>query len=81
MTRLHYAYQTNTSETCTSFQPHSSAPADKDLVEAEKRVKDQEAHVLRLIVQGAPTQSAEDLLQRLMATAEAMRERRRQTRG
>jgi hypothetical protein len=36
---------------------------------------------LRLIVQGAPTQSAEDLLRRLMAAAEAMKKRRRPARG
>jgi hypothetical protein len=58
-------------------QLHSAAPAERDIREAEARVREQEAHVLRLIVQGAPTQSAEDVLRQLMATAEAMKEQRR----
>ena len=81
MTRLENTRQKNTFDGRSAFQPRSAAPAEKDLLEAETRVKDQEAHVLRLIVQGAPTQSAEDLLFRLMAAAEAMRERRRPARG
>ncbi|HXE86956.1 MAG TPA: hypothetical protein VN524_09195 [Hyphomicrobiaceae bacterium] len=81
MTRLANTLQKNTFDSRSPFQPCSAAPAEKDLLEAEKRVTDQEAHVLRLIVQGAPTQSAEDLLRRLMAAAEAMRERRRPARG
>lgn len=51
--------------------------SDRELRETEARVREQEAHVLRLIVQGAPTQMAEDLLRRLIATAEAMRHLRR----
>jgi len=65
----------NTLKNNAAFQLRSAAPGEKDLLEAEKRVRDQEAHVLRLIVQGAPTQSAEDLLRQLMATAEAMKRR------
>jgi hypothetical protein len=60
-----------------SFSPLSTARADTDIREAEARVREQEAHVLRLIVQGAPTQFAEDLLRRLMATAEAIKAQRR----
>ena len=81
MTRLANTLQKNTFDSRSPFQPRSTAPAEKDLLEAEKRVRDQEAHVLRLIVQGAPTQSAEDLLRQLTAAAEAMRERRRPARG
>lgn len=81
MTRLANTLQKNTFDSRSSFRPCSAAPAEEALLEAEKRVRDQEAHVLRLIVQGAPTQSAEDLLRRLMAAAEAMRERRRPARG
>jgi len=72
MTRLQ-----NTLQDHAAFQPHGTASAEKEILEAEKRVRDQEAHVLRLIVKGAPTQSAEDLLRRLMATAEAMKEQLR----
>ncbi|HEX5959231.1 MAG TPA: hypothetical protein VFY92_11345 [Hyphomicrobiaceae bacterium] len=61
----------------TSVLTQSAISADRDLRQAEARVREQEAHVLRLIVQGAPTQVAEDLLRRLTATAEAMRARRR----
>jgi len=60
--------------------PLSTAPADHDIRAAEARVRDQEAHVLRLIVQGAPTQFAEDMLRRLIATAEAMKARRARAR-
>jgi hypothetical protein len=59
--------------------PLSRAPADADIRLAEARVREQEAHVLRLIVQGAPTQFAEDVLRQLLAAARAMKERRRQT--
>ncbi len=77
MTRLE-----NTVHCHAALGTHSAAPAaEKDIIEAEKRVRDQEAHVLRLIVQGAPTQSAEDQLRRLTATAEAMKEQRRLARG
>ncbi len=75
MTRLHNAAQARTVQTHTAHRRHSIAPAERDILEAEKRVKEQEAHVLRLIVQGAPTQSAEDLLRQLLATARAMKER------
>lgn len=61
----------------TSVLTQSAISADSDLRQAEARVREQEAHVLRLIVRGAPTQVAEDLLRRLTATAEAMKERRR----
>jgi hypothetical protein len=60
-----------------SSSPLSAAPADMDIREAEARVREQEAHVLRLIVQGAPTQFAEDVLRRLMAAADALKARRR----
>jgi hypothetical protein len=60
-----------------THEPNSVAPAERDIRAAEARVREQEAHVLRLIVQGAPTQSAEDVLRQLMATAEAMKEQRR----
>jgi hypothetical protein len=69
----------------TGFRPNGSAqagthaadaaPPETAIREAEARVREQEAHVLRLIVQGAPTQTAEDLLRQLTTTAQAMRER------
>jgi hypothetical protein len=49
--------------------------SDGEIAAAEARVREQEAHVLRLIVQGAPTQMAEDQLRQLMAAAEAMKKR------
>jgi hypothetical protein len=67
----------DTSQLQSASQPRSAAPADTDIREAEARVREQEAHVLRLIVQGAPTQSAEDLLRELTATVEAMKAQRR----
>jgi hypothetical protein len=77
---LQNAAQTETAQSHAAFQPHGSTPGEKDVLEAERRVKDQEAHVLRLIVQGAPTQSAEDLLRRLTATVNAMKEQLRRSR-
>jgi hypothetical protein len=62
-----------------SVRLEDTAPADPAIRAAERRVREQEAHVLRLIVQGAPTQFAEDLLRRLTAAADAMKARRRQT--
>jgi hypothetical protein len=64
----------------STTQP-DDGPAERAIREAEARVRAQEAHVLRLIVQGAPTQTAEDLLRRLTAAAQAMREKRRLSRG
>jgi hypothetical protein len=74
MTRLPNAARAGANQTPTAFEPPTTAPVEKDILDAEKRVRDQEAHVLRLIVQGAPTQSAEDLLRRLIQTAKAMKE-------
>ena len=81
MTGLRNTSLTGAAQAHTTRQPHSAAPAEKEIREAEARVREQEAHVLRLIVQGAPTQSAEDLLRQLMATVEAMKEQSRLVRG
>jgi FixJ family two-component response regulator len=70
----------SSSQLQSTSQPHSAVPADKDIREAEARVREQEANVLRLIVQGAPTQSAEDLLRELTRTAEAMKAHYRRAR-
>ncbi|HEY7548012.1 MAG TPA: hypothetical protein VH913_00700 [Hyphomicrobiaceae bacterium] len=69
----------STSRSLRSARPEDEAPADPAMRAAERRVREQEAHVLRLIVQGAPTQFAEDLLRKLTAVAEDMKARRRQT--
>ena len=62
-------------------QPTARTPSailnDSEIAAAEARVQEQEAHVLRLIVQGAPTQMAEDVLRQLTAEAEEARQRRR----
>jgi hypothetical protein len=82
MTRLHFSAQQSTTarqetaQTRATHHSYSIAPAERDIREAEKRVQEQEAHVLRLIVQGAPTQSAEDVLRELTALAEAMKRQR-----
>jgi hypothetical protein len=72
---------TNADRTHTDHHSHGAAPAEREIQEAEARVREQEVHVLRLIVQGAPTQSAEDLLRQLTATAKAMKEQLRLARG
>jgi hypothetical protein len=76
MTRLQNTARTETAQAHTAYQSHSTAPVEKDIREAEARVRAQEAHVLRLIVQGAPTQSAEDVLRELTAAAEAIKRQR-----
>ena len=67
--------------THAALQSRNAPPTDEDIREAEDRVRRQEAQVLRLIVQGAPTQSAEDRLRQLTATVQAMKERWRLARG
>jgi hypothetical protein len=42
--------------------------AEEQLIEARNRVEEQKSKLQRLIVQGAPTQAAEDLLCRLHKT-------------
>lgn len=81
MTALLNTSLTNADRTHTAHHSHSAAPAEREVQEAEARVREQEVHVLRLIVQGAPTQSAEDLLRQLTATAKAMKEQLRLARG
>jgi hypothetical protein len=39
--------------------------ADRQLSDAEQSIADQETHIRRMIVQGAPTQAAEDRLREL----------------
>jgi hypothetical protein len=39
--------------------------ADRQLSDAEQSIADQEAYIRRMIVQGAPTQAAEDRLREL----------------
>jgi hypothetical protein len=58
--------------------PHTSSQhqSDSEIAAAEARVREQEAHVLRLIVQGAPTQMAEDLLRQLTTAAEEVKRKR-----
>lgn len=47
---------------------------DKLIREVEQRIREQEARLRRMIVQGAPTQSADDVLTKLQATLRQMRE-------
>lgn len=73
MTRLQGSFHSLYSSTrsATAFL------SDSEIAAAEARVREQEAHVLRLIVQGAPTQMAEDVLRQLMAAVEQVKERKR----
>ena len=52
--------------------------ADYEVQQAQQRIDDQTALLQRMIVQGAPTQSAEDLLSELYATLRKMQEQHRQ---
>jgi hypothetical protein len=73
MTRLHGSShpRQDTAHTPSTFS------SDSEIAAAEARVREQEAHVLRLIVRGAPTQVAEDVLRQLTAAAQAIKERQR----
>ena len=61
----------------TTARTPSAFLSDSEIAAAEARVQEQEAHVLRLIVQGAPTQMAEDVLRQLTVEAEEARQRAR----
>lgn len=61
-------------------RPHDAAPADREIHEAQQFVAQQEALVRRMIVQGAPTQAAEDRLRQLQQSLSRVKEQRRQTR-
>lgn len=54
----------------------SDEPTDRHISEIQQRIKDQEVQVLRMIVQGSPTQSAEDQLRELTAALQQMQEHR-----
>ncbi len=58
-------------------QPDHTALADRCIRQAQQRVDEQRAKLQRMIAQGAPTQSAEDLLSQLCATLRQMEEQRR----
>ena len=62
-------------------RPQTAASADKLILAAEERVREQEARLRSMIVQGAPTQAAEDLLRQLHASLREMKEHRRLLRG
>jgi hypothetical protein len=72
MTRLQFSAKLQNG---TSL-PHTRTSIDNEIAAAEARVREQEAHVLRLIVQGAPTQMAEDVLRQLTAAANVVRARK-----
>jgi hypothetical protein len=57
-------------------QAYDPTRTDQRIRNIERRIKDQEALVRRMIMQGSPTQSAEDLLRELTATLRQMREHR-----
>jgi hypothetical protein len=59
---------------------HASV-ADRQLSEVERRIADQQAYVRRMIVRGAPTQSAEDRLRGLEQKLVHLRAAHRQSIG
>lgn len=61
-------------------RPHDPLPLDHYLGQLEQRIAQQEALVRRSIVQGAPTQAAEDRLRDLQQTFLRMTEQRRRMR-
>jgi len=49
-------------------RPHAPVPPDREVREIQKRIAQQKALVHRMIVQGTPTQGAEDQLRELQQT-------------
>jgi hypothetical protein len=49
-------------------RPHDPVPPDREVREIQKRIAQQKALVHRMIVQGTPTQGAEDRLRELQQT-------------
>jgi hypothetical protein len=60
--------------------PHDPLPPDVYLREIRERIAQQEALVRRTIVQGTPTQAAEDRLRELQQTFRSMTEQRQRMR-
>jgi hypothetical protein len=60
--------------------PHDPLPPDVYLREIRERIAQQEALVRRTIVQGTPTQAAEDRLRELQQTLRSMTEQRQRMR-
>jgi hypothetical protein len=60
------------------FQSHDTPTRNRQICEAQRRIDDQRARVQRTIVQGCPTQSADDLLSKL---CEALRHLGEQPKG
>jgi hypothetical protein len=52
---------------------HSAASAREEIREIERRISDQQANLKRTIMQGCPTQAAEDALRKLQATLQRMK--------
>jgi hypothetical protein len=60
--------------------PHDPLPLDIYLREIRERIAQQEALVRRTIVQGTPTQAAEDRLREFQQTLRSMTEQRQRMR-
>jgi hypothetical protein len=60
---------------------HDPVPLDRDLRTIQQRIAQQKAMVHRMIVQGTPTQAAEDELRQLQETLSRIRDRRQRMRA
>lgn len=60
---------------------HDSSVSDRHIREAQQRVAQQETLVRRMIVQGTPTQAAEDRLRQLQQTLAHTKEQRGRARA
>lgn len=54
-------------------QLQGAASAPERILDIERRISEHEANLKRMVVQGCPTQAAEDLLRKLKATLLAMK--------
>jgi hypothetical protein len=62
-------------------RPHDPLPLDRDLRALQQRIAQQKALVHRMIVQGTPTQAAEDELRRLQQILSRLKEQRQRYRA
>jgi hypothetical protein len=58
-------------------QTHNTDRADREIRKAQQRIKEQKVRLRRTVVQGCPTQSADDILRDMEAALRRMQQARR----
>jgi hypothetical protein len=55
----------------------NTRPGDGQVQRLEQRIQEEEARLRRMVLQGVPTQASDDLVRRLRASLQQMKERPR----